>query len=523
MDPKYQATNPGFSVLVVQDGQIVYERQSGLANLRQGRPITPDTRFNIGSVTKQFTAACILLLEEEGRLRRSDPVQKYLPELPDFGQPVTLDHLLAHTSGIPDPLEILGLQDRFNNQALRPENIVAMLRRAPNLSFAPGSDFAYSNTGYMLLALVVERVSGLSLGEFLQRNIFQPLQMQQSIMAREEKDGLPDGTKSYVFQPGKKKFKHLKPTDNALGATGVHTTLRDFVQWDQNFYHNRLGQGEPALIEALETPYLLLNGANTHYGGGLFLKKYRGLDMVSHSGGWSSFLLEYRRFPAQGISILVASNNDFSSPFPLADLICNRILSFPPAPDFTPDLSQMPCPAEQLQGTFLSDNNFVRRVRFDSTGLAILIPGAVRETSLRLAYRHAVGDSLVAFVDERGDTVVFHLDAQQDVMGFSWQGGHFLQLERFYQKLPPPQVGAATGRLAGKYRSAEYRQTLKIKRHRRTGQLKLSPVFFLGYPLEPLGGDAFWISSERIVVRFYDDKMVLGNDWVRGLTLQHLK
>ncbi|MCY7327938.1 MAG: beta-lactamase family protein, partial [Saprospiraceae bacterium] len=358
-DAKYRPDHPGFAVMVIQNGQIVYDRQRGLAYVEKQLPLRAETMFNIGSITKQFTAAAILLLEEKGLLRLSDPVQQHLPELPDFGTPITLQHLLAHTSGIPDHFEVASMQNNFSDRLCDFDKVVELLRAAPEGSFPPGSDFAYCNTGYMLLAKVVERVSGLSIHDFAMQNIFRPLGMEHSNFFQQEKDGLPDGTTSYGFQPKKGTFKRQKPYPSATGATGVQTTLRDFFQWDQNFYHNRLGNGP--LIEKMETSAHLNDGSPTFYGGGLLLKPFQGHQMVSHRGGWSSFLMEYRRFPDLGISILVASNNDFSSPFPIADTICRRILPKMSVPKVT--MVPLPFIGPDLEGTFLSASNFIRRVK----------------------------------------------------------------------------------------------------------------------------------------------------------------
>lgn len=522
LDVKYRPENPGFAVMVIQNGQIVYERQRGMANVGKNLPLQAETMFNIGSITKQFTAAAIFLLEEKGLLRLSDPVQKHLPELPDFGANITLQHLVSHTSGIPDHFEIASMQNNFSDRLCDFDKMVMQLQAAPELSFQPGSDFAYCNTGYMLLAMVVERVSGLSMHDYAVQHIFRPLGMEHSNFFQHEKDGLPDGTTSYSVQAKKRKFKRARAYPNAIGATGVQTTLRDFFLWDQNFYHNRLGSG--SLIEKMETSARLNDGSMTQYGGGLLLKAFQGHKMVSHGGGWSSFLMEYRRFPDLGISILVASNNDFSSPFPLADAICQHIL--PKVEMATPPSKpamQSPVDTKNLEGTFLSASNFIRRVKANGSNLMISIPKSDgKETLLRLDFiEKPNADNTLIFRDERGETVIFQLDSTgQKTLGFWWAGGHYFQVRRFYQKLAAPAVGRNTLPFIGKYHSESRKQTLRIRRDRRTGGLKLKPVFFMKYPLEPLGGGAFKVRGEPIVIRFQEQEMIVGNDWTNGLRLK---
>lgn len=524
-DPKYRPENPGFAVMVIQNGQIVYEQQRGMANLKKRLPVRAETMFNIGSISKQFTAAAILLLEERGQLRTTDPVQKYLPELPDFGATITLQHLIAHTSGIPDHFEVAVMQGKMSERLADFDKIVEKLRAAPELSFAPGSDFAYCNTAYMLLAMVVERVSGLSMHDFASKNIFQPLGMAHSNFFKKEADGLPDGTTSYIFKPGKGKFKHDKPYPNAIGATGVQTTLRDFFLWDQNFYHNRLGSG--SLIEKMETSARLNDGSPTHYGGGLLLKDFQGHKMVAHGGGWNNFLMEYRRFPALGISVLVASNNDFSSPFPLADAICQRVLpKIEPSPQPSHTARPLPVPAPDLEGTFLSASNLIQKIQAHGAGVAVVIPQASgKEKLLPLHFlEKSVTDNTLIFSDEQGEKAVFQLDtAGQTPLGFWWAGGHYFQVRRFYQKLEQPAAGLTLRAFSGKYSSEARHQTLRVRRDRKTGGLKLKPVFFLKYRLEPLGGAAFKVRNETVIIRFQPDGMTVGNDWTNGLRLKKVK
>ena len=523
-DPKYRPENPGFAVMVIQKGQIVYEEQRGMANLKQRLPVRAETMFNIGSISKQFTAAAIFLLEERGLLGVSDPVQKHLPELPDFGAPVTLQHLMAHTSGVPDHFEVAGLKGKIGHRLADFDKVADVLREAPELSFAPGSDFAYCNTGYMLLAMVVERVSGLSMHDFAAQNIFQPLGMAHSNFFKNEHDGLPDGTVSYAFKPGKGKFKHEKPYPNAIGATGVQTTLRDFFLWDQNFYRNRLGSG--TLIEKMETSARLNDGSPTHYGGGLLLKNFQGHPIVAHGGGWNDFLMEYRRFPALGTSVLVASNNSFSSPFALADAICQRILPKKNAPTEPLESPRpMPMPAQDLEGTFLSASNFIRKVRATGASVAVVIPqGSGKKKLLPLRFvEKPTSDNTLIFRDEQGETVVFQLDSSgQKPVGFWWAGGHYFQVRRFYQKLGELPTGQTIRKFTGKYRSETRHQTLRVRHDRKTGGLKLKPVFFLKYRLEPLGGAAFKVRDETVVIRFQPDGMTIGNDWTNGLRLKKL-
>jgi CubicO group peptidase (beta-lactamase class C family) len=515
LDKKWRSDQPGFAVLIAENGQIVYEKQRGMANLEKKLPIRAETMFNIGSIAKQFTAACIFLLEERGLLKTEDSLQKYLPELPDFGATITLQHLISHTSGIPDHFEVANMQGNYKNSFCDFPKMVQILQTAPELGFAPGSDFAYCNTGYMLLALIVERVSGMGYHDFLVKNIFEPLGMKQSNGYQKEREGLPDGTISYAFQAKKQTFKHLKPTPNATGATGVQCTLRDFLQWDKNFDDPKIFS--PAVLQKMLRDGHLNDGSPIHYGGGLLLMPFEGHPMRSHGGGWSSFLMEYRHFPESGITILVASNNDFSNPFPLADAIARVVLPKKTESVFTPENTQkgLPIPKEVV-GKYISSSNFIRRIEADSQKIKIFTSDKSSISAYFMEIRKP--DKNLIFKDVRGHELIFQRDEKTGkLLGFWWAGGHYFGVRRFYQKLD--DVPADPKAFMGKYRNDKRKFGLRVRRDRK-GQLVLKPVFFIKYALLPLGGNTCQVRGETVIIRFLDGEMVVGNDWANGLRLR---
>ncbi len=512
------AQAPGFAVCLIEKGQIVYEYQSGLANLELQKPITAETIFNIGSVAKQFTAACILLLEEQGKLRRSDPIQKFIPELPDFGSVITLDHLIGHMSGLHSHVETLNLRVKFKNKFLNEPAVFSFYQKSPVLAFSPGTDFAYNNTAYRLLSMVIERVSGMETGDFMQKNIFQPLGMDHAKFCLIEADGLTDGTVSYTFKARKKRYKKTNDTYNMLGATGIHCSMRDLALWQNNFDHNRLGKGNPELIRQMETTYRLNDGTPTHYGAGLMLKNYRGIPTIEHAGGWNSFLLQCRRFPEQGISVLVASNNDHSNPFPIADEICDKLFDFKPLPEKSAsNLIQLNIPPQNLEGKYLSFNNRIRRVRLDSDTLKIRIEESATKREIALRFDPAMSsDTLLTFSDSTMNyPVQFALNPSGQVRGFYWDGGDYFQCRRFFEKLDEAPVSAK--KWAGKYKGVGFKQKVRIRRQGKGGVLKLKPVFFLGYHLDPITPSVFIVRGDRTIVRFSEKGFVLGHDWVSNL------
>ncbi len=517
------AEDPGFAVCIVENGKIVYEHQSGLANLKLKKPITAETIFNIGSVTKQFTAACILLLEEQGKLRRSDSIQKYIPELPDFGETITLDQLIGHMSGLHGHIDVLNLKVKYKNSRLSPAAIFSFYQKSPVLSFSPGTDFAYNNTAYSILCMVIERVSGMKTGDFMREQIFNPLGMKHASFCLIEGDGLTDGTVSYAYQAGKKRYKKDNSTHNMLGATGVHCTLRDLALWQLNFEHNQLGKKSPELIRQMIAMNFLKDGTATHYGAALVLKNYRGIPTIEHGGGWNSFLLQCRRFPEQGISVMVASNNDRSSPFPMADAICDQLFDFKPLPEkASSSLEKLNIQVGQLEGIYLSSNNRLRYVRRDADTLKIRIDESSkkREVAIRFVPK-ASTNTLLVFTDPiTGDPVEFKLDEQGAVKGFFWEGGEYFQCRRFFEKLEASPIPAKTW--TGKYNASDFGQKIGIRRNGNAGALKLKPVFFMGYKLEPITGSVFMVPEDRIILRFSENGIVLGDEWVRNLRFSRL-
>jgi hypothetical protein len=369
---------------------------------------------------------------------------------------------------------------------------------------------------------VVERVSGMLMHDFAEQNLFGPLGMNHSNFSYTNQDGLPDGTVSYAFKSGKK-FAETKSDYNAMGATGVHCTLRDFVLWDQNFYHNRLSTTGQDWVAKMETPYHLNNGASTHYGSGLFVRKYRGIPVVDHSGGWDNYLTQYRRFPELGLSVIVASNNDATSPFPICDKICDKILTInPQVKNFDANLSALKIPASTLEGTYLSDNNRIRQVRLVHDTLKIIIPSSSKSKVVNLSFDvNNSSDTTLFFMDEFGDTVQFCLNADQKIREFFWEGGDYFRCKRVYRKLETPK-NTTPKRWAGKYHSAELQQTVRVKYKRHNQQLKLCPVFFVRYKLTPLSDNTFAVAGEKIIVRFSPEGLVLGHDWVQNLKLQKI-
>jgi CubicO group peptidase (beta-lactamase class C family) len=275
-------TSPGCALAVVKDGRVLYKHGYGMADLSHDVPMTPQTVIHVGSISKQFTAAAIVLLALDGKLSLDDPVRKYVPELPDYGSPITLRHLIHHTSGLRDHMNLLGLDGwRIGSDLYTEEDVLSVIFRQKGTNFKPGEKHLYNNSGYSLLALIVKRVSGQTLREFSSARIFTPLGMKHTHVRDDHAEIVQN--LAYGYSPKGAGFQTANPSYDTVGPTGVLTTVEDFALWDQNFYEPRVG-GAAFVRQMLQTG-TLNNGREIEYAFGLEVSTYRGLPMVSHSGG----------------------------------------------------------------------------------------------------------------------------------------------------------------------------------------------------------------------------------------------
>src|SRR5580692_10180085 len=228
--------SPGCALGVYRDGQMIYAKGYGLANVEDSVPITPKSVFDIGSTSKQFTAASILLLEKQGKLSVNDDVRKYIPELPDYGPQITILHLLNHTSGLRDYLTLMDLAGINTDSVTTDEDALEIITRQKALNFAPGSDWLYSNTGFFLLSVIVKRVSGKTLREFAAENIFIPLGMSHTQFRDDHKALIPNRAMAYDPKELKDGYTLDVSYFEQTGDGAVHTSVEDLLKWDENFY-----------------------------------------------------------------------------------------------------------------------------------------------------------------------------------------------------------------------------------------------------------------------------------------------
>ncbi|HEX2489270.1 MAG TPA: serine hydrolase domain-containing protein [Blastocatellia bacterium] len=294
---------PGCAVAVSQNGKLVVNKAYGSADLERDVPLSANSVFDAGSVRKQFVAAAILLLVEEGKLSLSDDVRKYIPQLPDYGHKITVDHLLTHTSGIRDWQPLLNL-------AGGDPDAMTMILRQRELNFAPGEEWSYSNSGYALLPEIVARVSGMPFSEFARKRLFEPLGMKMTTYVDDPLYIVKNRALAYKKEASGWKMDMYLGNDRG-GAGGLFTTAVDLVTWSDALTANRLGV---FVTQKLQERTVLNNGRKLSYARGLQLEPFRGGgQLVWHSGGAAGYSTLAGRLPEQGLSVAIACNADGSA------------------------------------------------------------------------------------------------------------------------------------------------------------------------------------------------------------------
>jgi CubicO group peptidase (beta-lactamase class C family) len=329
-----KSDTPGCALGIVRDGEFIYKKGYGNASLELGVPLTPQSVFYMGSVSKQFTAASVVLAAEQSYLSLDDDIRKYVPELPSYGRTITLRQMLHHTSGFRDILGLLLLAGRnFEDIHPTPE-LLDLLSRQKNLNYAPGDEFLYSNTNYFLMSVVIRRATGKPLSQFADENIFKPLGMTHTRFYDDHSVVVPGRVPAYEPHLAGGFRIDWSTNFDKVGDGGLMSSVEDLLEWDRNFYANKLGKG--TLLKEMQTPGVLNNGKQIEYALGLFISTYRGLPIVEHGGALFGYRTELLRFPQQKFSVITLCNVGTSNPgrlsYQIADLYLRGQLSpEPPA------------------------------------------------------------------------------------------------------------------------------------------------------------------------------------------------
>lgn len=315
---------PGCSVGIGRGGKPVFLKGYGMSDLQHRLAITPGSIFHVASVSKQFAAFAVALLAEDGKLSLDDPVQKHIPEVPDYGTPVTIRQLIYHTSGIRDHWELLGLAGwRYPVDLFTQQDVLEIVSRQKALNFRPNDEYLYSNAGYALLAMVVERVSGKSLKQFSEERIFAPLGMKDTHVHDDHAHVVVDRTSAYQRGPGGE-WKISIPQFDTHGATSLFTTAADLLKWEHNFVTGTVGSR--ALLTEAETSSILNNGKPSNYGFGISVGTYRGARTTGHGGADAGYRADLLRFPDHNLDVAVLCNYADAVPSRFSRAIASIVL-----------------------------------------------------------------------------------------------------------------------------------------------------------------------------------------------------
>jgi CubicO group peptidase (beta-lactamase class C family) len=325
IDSLFQAyagdSKPGASVVVIHDGTVVARRAYGMADLGRRVPASPETDYRLASVSKQFTAMCIMLLAKDGKLQLDQPVRAILPELPAATGAVTIRHLLNHTSGLWDYEDLV---PESRTAQLDDNDVLTLLASKDSLYAAPGTAYRYSNSGYVLLGIIVARVSGMPVPDFLRARIFGPLGMTATVAHVEGSDTVPHRAYGYSPRGGGFEQTDQSVTSATLGDGGIYTNVDDMTRWDRALSETTLV--DAAMMQLATTPPVLPRGAPTEYGFGWFIDSYRGEMRWRHTGETSGFHNAILRFPARHFTVIVLTNRSSGEPDAIAERIADRYL-----------------------------------------------------------------------------------------------------------------------------------------------------------------------------------------------------
>jgi CubicO group peptidase (beta-lactamase class C family) len=329
----YQHSNtPGCAVGVDAPGRDPWTAAYGMADLEHAVPNTPATVFEAGSVSKQFTAAAVLLLVERGQVSLDDNIRKYFPEIPEYERPITVRQLLNHTSGLRDwgQVESIAGWPRTTREYTH-AHVLEVISRQHELNYPPGDAWSYTNSGYNLAAMLVERVSGTSLQAFCRKEFFEPLRMTSTQWRDDFRRIVPNRAIAYSMRGSE--WRQDMPFEDIYGNGGLLTTVGDLLKWNTNLSSGKL---HPSVFVLMQKPVSLNNGQPVHYGFGLFLQKFETLDEVSHSGATAGYRAWLGSWPAKGLSVAILCNAGSANPtdygYKLAHLYLGLPAADPPVP-----------------------------------------------------------------------------------------------------------------------------------------------------------------------------------------------
>lgn len=488
---EFRRDMPGAAFLVARNGRVIYERYLGAADLEHDRPVTAETPFQVGSVSKQFTALAVALLAQDGKVKLDADIRTYLPEMPDYGEPIRVSDLIHHTSGLRDELSVAFAAGWHPQDLVDQKTMLSIVRSQTGLNFKPGSDRAYSNAGYLLLAELVERVSGKSLRTFAAERIFAPLGMRHTFVADKAGEIVPDRVMSYGLGPTGIPLQD-KHTHAYYGAAGVWTTARDLELWSRELLHPKVFDAR--LVASLKQSGWFRDGTAHGYAFGMYARPRAGHAAIGHAGSINGYRADIMSLEAEDASIIVmtsrpANAQDISDR--LADVFLNDGAGTHPA-------GAQPTERElsRIEGTWTADWSPMMEFHNDNGRLVR------RQAGTPPVEQEAV------FLPDAG----FHFDDPLTIYRLSNDGVAILQ-ENIASNVNPPirwRRGEKTApmtseiqKLEGCYRSADIDTTWKLSV--KDGTLYREGVRLDRMPLTPGIRDVFELPALAGVVKIARD------------------
>ena len=329
--PQFNGNRPGISLLIAQKGKIVYEKAYGSANMELNVPVATGMIFDLGSITKQFTAAAILQLMEKGKLSLNDSLQKYIPDYPSKDYTITIENLLTHTSGIPDYMRMSYKGPFMERSDYTPKEVIDLFKKEP-LEFEPGTQFKYSNSGYFLLGYIIQVITGENYEKYIQENILDPLLLTHTFYNKPNAI-IPDHVSGYIKETKDYEKSNFWSPTIAYSAGGLASNVEDVFKWHQSLYAYKILK--KTTLEKAFTPYLLKDGTATGYGYGWYITTTNGIKSIGHGGAITGFLTNEAYYPNEDIYVVILCNCECAPMTELPTAIASMALGKPLQADQT--------------------------------------------------------------------------------------------------------------------------------------------------------------------------------------------
>lgn len=487
-------TGPGCAIGIIRNNQLIFSGAYGMANLEYDIPISPATIFDIASVSKQFTGLAISMLIQQGKLSLDDDIHKYLPEVPQFGKTITIRHLLHHISGIRDWPQTLNVAGWRYDEVFSFKDIMRMVKYQKDLDFSPGDNFSYSNTGYNLLAAIVERVAGESFSQWTDSNIFQPLGMNHSHFVDDYTRIIKNLAYSYAVEENR--LAKAPSALTAYGSSSLFTSVEDLARWVINF-QKQLDASNPVYLRMLDEG-VLNSGKKAHYGYGLGLGDDGGLRNISHTGGWAGYRTIISNYPTEKISVIILSNSSDFQPGDYAHQVAAIFLKdkFKGTEHFTnlkdsPTVKVDTAILRKYTGTFSLRPGWVITITLENGALMTQANGEDK-------FPTAAKSDSVFWVDAYGESITFISNKNGPVNMLRYRD---MVANRIIPWVPDPKK---FDEYTGVYYSVELSSQFKIDlvtgklvmHHMRLGDVELS--------VDPSGPEQF--SGQLGSIRFFRDE-----------------